>query len=149
MNNKGRWCKDKFHLYWLDDAKHIMVIRYTKTYDWHDYYAMMEVAADMVEGIAHPIVYINDFFEDIEIPTDSAAPHYTNMRRMFATPTMVLILRTVQQIRQVQTHSGMVGFEQNENLFLATSFDEAVIIAERVSERLINQYAVIGDTDGS
>jgi|GEM_PF-2454293 len=149
MNNKGHWCKDKFHLYWLDENKHIMVIRYTKTYDWHDYYAMMEVAADMVDGITHPIVYINDFFDDIDIPTESAAPHYTNMRRMFTTPTMVLILRTAQQVIQVQTYSNMVGFEENENLFTASSFDEAVIIAERASKRLLNQHAVVGDADAS
>jgi len=149
MKTQGRWFKDKFHLYWLDDNKHIMVIQYTKTYDWHDYYGMMEVAAEMIEGIVHPIVYINDFYEDIDIPTESAVSHYTNMTRMFASPMMILILRTAQQIHQVETHSGMKGLKKGENFWLATTFDEALELAQKKSEQLLTQHAVVGDMNGS
>ena len=145
MNSQGRWYKDQFHLYWLDDTKHIMVIKYTKSYNWHDYYGMMEVAADMVEGVAHPIVYINDFYDNVEIPTRDAYPHYSNMKRMFATPKIVMILRTAQQIQQVKVHSGTVGFIIGEDIWLANSFEEALDIAKQQSERLLNQHAMTGD----
>lgn len=145
MKMQGRWYKDQFHLYWLDENKHIMVIEYVKSYDWHDYYGMMEVAADMVEGIAHPIVYINDMYDNIEIPTHDAIPHYTNMRRMFASPKMVLILRTSQQIKQVKIHSGVLGSEMGKDIWIAETFDEALDIATTVSHRLLSQSAQTGD----
>ncbi len=144
---KGKWYKDKFHLYWLDDNKRIMVIKYVKTYDWLDYYGMMEVAADLVEGIAHPVVYINDFAGTIEIPTRDAVPHYLNMRRMFASPKMVMILRTSQQRHQVNIHSGSVGARIGEDIFLADSFDDAVQIAKNKSMQLMTQHVAASSAD--
>lgn len=146
MTTQGNWHKDIFQLYWLDDNQHIMVIKYHKSYDWHGYYAMMEIAADMIEGLTHPVVYINEWFEDVRIPTDSPIPHFSNMRRIFNPQAMILIPRTSQQMQIIQTYAVSSNAVEGENYWLATTFDEALIIAKEQSERLRNQHVMAGDT---
>lgn len=144
MKSQGRWYKDQFHLYWHDDAKTIMVIQYVKSYNWHGYYGMLEVAADMIADVAYPIVYINEWYEDVDVPTDSPIPHFTNMNRMFSPQAMILIPRTSQQFLLAEMAQG-AGFIKGEHLWYADTYDEALNLAQHASERLLGQYTLVAD----
>lgn len=136
MTIEEQWYKDKFLLYWYDDARTIFVILYKKSYTWSDYYMMMQVVGRMVKDSPHPIVYLNQWDEGIRLPASNPLPHYRVMNRIFNPQAMVFVMQDDSHINTTRMYCNIMGFKENKTYWIAATFDEGLQIAEEQAVNL-------------
>lgn len=141
MVEVGRWYQDKFHLSWYDDSKMIFVISYEKSYGWADYYEMMNVVAEMIEGVIHPIVYVNQWHNGVQMPTENPLRHYQNMDRIFDPQAMILIMQDKVQINMTRIYLQASGFCENKDYWFSDTYENGITIAHEQVQRLAKQPA--------
>lgn len=130
MVDSGRWYKDIFHIYWLDESQTVLVLEFEEDYTWLDYYELMQLVAEMIVDIHHPIVYINIWREHVKVPTDSTLPHFKNMKQMFLPEAVVLLMHNTDQIPIIEMFSNAIGFERDVNYWFVSSYDDAMELAQ-------------------
>lgn len=138
MTIEEQWYKDKFRLYWYDDTRTILVISYKNNYTWSDYYMMMQMVGRMVKNSPHPIIYLNEWDDNIELPETNPLPHYRVMNRIFNPRAMVFVIRDESHINATRIYCNIMGFKENEIYWIASTFNEGLQIAQAQAEKLIN-----------
>lgn len=134
----AHWHKDMFHLYWTDETRTILVLEFVGNFKWVDYYALMDVVQEMVEGIAYPVVYVNIWSDEVKIPLDSPFSHFSNMKKMFVPQAAIVVMPNRWQRPLFEMLSVAIGFRKNETFWMCETRDEALTLAQETSQQLLN-----------
>jgi len=117
----------------------VLVLVFENNFKWADYYALMDVVKDMIDGITHPIVYVNVWQKHVRIPTDSPLSHFSNMRNMFLPEAAIVVMHNKWQRTFFEILARAIGFHKNETYWVVNTEDEALSLAQEVSQKRLSK----------